>query len=121
MATAITYLLVSGAQKSQDVEANPKIKESDFELEKSFEEQGEIGSALRFSVRRPLEEKESGTELASMMSEAFPEATVTLCTIEQRFNQIEHLQTIVFQKGRRAGEIEHGYLYTVGEAQGGQS
>jgi hypothetical protein len=48
------------------------------------------------------------------LSSAFPEAPVTYCEVEERFNNVEHFRTVVYVAGREAGEIEHGFAFNVG-------
>jgi hypothetical protein len=39
---------------------------------------------------------------------------VTFCEVEERFNNVEHVRTVVYIAGREAGEIEHGFAFNVG-------
>ncbi|MFB6098032.1 MAG: hypothetical protein ABEK84_02760, partial [Salinibacter sp.] len=70
--------------------------------------------ALRFAVASGLEDSESLEAPCRKLSADFPEATVTFCEVEERFDQVEHLRSVVFIGGQRAGEIEHGYVLNVG-------
>lgn len=117
MAKVTTYLLVSNLKEGKTPEDHQVIGERGFEVEKIFDQKDSVTRAVQFSVEYPIEENESMKETATEISEAFPESTVTLCEVEQRLGQIEHVHTTVFQNGSYAGEIEHGFLYNVGDPQ----
>ena len=117
MAQVTTYLLVSGLKESDNLVGQQALKESEFEVDNKFEQRDNTYGATRFSFQCPIEEKESTEETAIEVSKEFPNSTVTLCAVEQRFGQIEHMQTTVFKHGTCVGEIEHGSLYNVGRPQ----
>lgn len=115
MATVITYLLVSAPDDSDAVSAHPVLKEHGFErrpIEDS--EDRDALPALRFAVASALEDSVSLEEPCRELSAAFPEATITFCEVEERFDQVEHLRSVVFIDGQKAGEIEHGYVLNIG-------
>jgi hypothetical protein len=144
MATVVTYVLVSDPQDPHAVRSHPAIDAHGLEPqpideqpideqsigEQSIGEQsigekegehesrqraaGDVRAALRFSVARPLEDHERLDAPCRDLSSAFPEATVILYEVEERFDQIEHLRSVVFVGGRRAGHIEHGSIFSVG-------
>jgi putative NIF3 family GTP cyclohydrolase 1 type 2 len=115
MATVVTYLLVSNPDDPEAVRVHPTLEDHNFELH-PMEEKGEGDTlpALRFAVASALEDRTSLEVPCKQLSSDFPEATVTLCEVEERFDQVEHLRSVVFIGGRRAGEIEHGYVLNVG-------
>lgn len=115
MATVITYLLVSNPSDPEAVEAHPIIQEHGFErqLVEGLEESDSL-SALKFVVASALEDSADLEGPCKNLSETFPKATVTFCQVEERFDQVEHLRSIVFIGGKWAGEIEHGYVFNVG-------
>lgn len=114
MAQVTTYLLVSGLKEDEHPKNLPILKKSEFEIEKEFREKTTSCDAVRFSFQCPIEEHESKEGMASELSNTLPESTVTLCAMEERFGQIERIQTTVFRDGCYAGGIEHGSLYNVG-------
>ena len=117
MAQVTTYLLVSGLKEDERPERLPILKESEFEVEKRFKEKSDSCGAIRLLRQSPIEEHEPKQKIATELSKALPESTVTLCVTEERFGQIERLRTTVFKDGCHAGEIEHGSLYNVGGQQ----
>ena len=114
MATLVRYLLVSNPSDPDAVRTHPILEEHGFEPEPMEDQPEDALSALRFSVVSALEDSESLEEPCREVSAAFPEATVTYCEIEERFDQVEHLRSIVFIDGNKAGKIEHGYILNVG-------
>ena len=115
MAKVTTYLLLSNIKGRGELDDHPVLKESGFEVEKVFEQKKNGNRAVRLSIQCPIEENESREETAIAISEAFPESTVTLCAVEERLGQIEHVYASIFKDGDHAGEIEHGALYNVGK------
>lgn len=114
MASVITYLLVSNPDSKEAVQSHSIVKDHGFEVQETSKEQNESVPALRFVVRTPLEETSDLETPCRKLSAAFPETTVTYCEVEERFEQVEHVRTVVFIGGRHAGEIEHGYILNVG-------
>lgn len=129
MATVVTYVLVSDPQDPDAVRSHPAIDahgleprpideqtigEKDEIHESGERAAGDTRAALRFSVARPLEDHEHLDAPCRDLSSAFSEATVTLCEVEERFDQIEHLRSVVFIGGQQAGHIEHGSIFSVG-------
>lgn len=115
MATKITYLIVSGSDDISAVQDHPFVAESGLERQDTRESGPQQAAAVTFAVEQTLEEGDKLIEPARKMSTDFPEATVVLCEVEERFDQVERLQTIVFMDGKNAGDIEHGYIYNVGQ------
>jgi hypothetical protein len=115
MATVVTYLLVSAPNDPDAVCDHSLLEEHGFEREPmEGREDDESLPALKFSVAHALEEKPSLKEPCRTLSAAFPDATITFCEVEERFDQVEHLQSVVFIGGEHAGEIEHGYMLNIG-------
>jgi len=129
MATVVTYILVSDPQDPDAVRSHPVIDAHGLEPQPIDEQSigkkdetresgeratGDTRAALRFSVARPLEDHERLDAPCRDLSSAFSEATVILCEVEERFDQIEHLRSVVFIGGQQAGHIEHGSIFSVG-------
>lgn len=113
MASRTSYLLISNISNIDAIQDHSFIEEQGFELREKWEGEGVIPS-LKFILTRSLEETEDIEESTRNFSSSFPDATVILCEVEERFNQIDHLQTNVFIDGQRAGEFEQGYILNVG-------
>ena len=115
VANVITYLLVSDPDDPEAVRSHPLVDEHGFELHASENEpENTERPAVRLAVGSALEDGDSLEEPCRELSAAFPEAVVTYCEVEERFDQIEHLRSVVFINGRHAGEIEHGYVFNMG-------
>lgn len=114
MATVVTYLLVSNPSEPDAVREHPVLQEHGFEPHPIEDREEEALPALRFAIASALEDRASLQGPARELSTAFPEATVTVCDVEERFDQVEHLRSVVFVDGKQAGEIEHGYVLNVG-------
>lgn len=114
MATVVTYLLVSDPKDPQSVRSHPLLEDHDFETHSAKQEESDALPALRFSTTNALEDRPNLENPCRKLSSNFPEATITLCEVKERFDQVEHLRSVVFMDGKRAGEIEHGYVLNVG-------
>lgn len=115
MATVVTYLLVSDPTDPDAVQSHPILQEHGFERRPMEEhEEGDGRPALKFAVASVLEESASLEAPCRELSAAFPEAVITFCEVEERFDQVEHFRSVVFIDGQQAGEIEHGYVLNVG-------
>lgn len=114
MATVVTYLLVSAPKDPDAVGSHPILEEHGFEPRRMERDESEAPPALKFVVTSALEDSPSLEAPCRQLSAAFPEATVTFCEVEERFDQVEHLRSVVFIGGQQAGEIEHGYVLNVG-------
>lgn len=115
MATVVTYLLVSNPENPDAVESHPIIGEHGFERRPMGEDDADDAlPARKFAVAHPLEDRADLEAPCRQLSASFPEATVTYCEVEERFDHVEHLRSIVFIDGQRAGDIEHGYVFNVG-------
>lgn len=115
MATVVTYLLVSNPNDPDAIQSHPILQEHGFER-RPMEEQEEADElpALKFAVASALEDSASLEPPCRELSAAFPDAVVTFCEVEERFDQVEHLRSVVFIDGQKAGEIEHGHVLNVG-------
>jgi hypothetical protein len=115
MATLVTYLLVSNPNDPDAVSAHPTLQEHGFERRPMEDPKDDDAlPALRFAVASALEDSVSLEEPCRELSAAFPDATITFCEVEERLDQVEHLRSIVFIDGQKAGEIEHGYVLNIG-------
>jgi len=114
MATVTTYLLVSGPSAPEAVREHDLFEEYEFEHRETIESGEQQLPALQFALKYPLEEAVELTEAIRQFSKEVPDATVVLCEVEERFDQVERLQMIVFRDGKRGGDIEHGFIYNVG-------
>jgi hypothetical protein len=115
MATTITYVLVSGADDVSAVRDHQLVSESVLEHRETRDSGPQQVSAVSFAAEQPLEEEEKLSDVAREMSDEFSEATVILCEVEERFDHVERLQTLVFMNGKNAGKVEHGYIFNVGQ------
>lgn len=113
MASVTTYLLVSGPEDPDSVHGHPMIVESGFDLQQTFPAEEGL-PAVRFATESALEEHESLMEPCRQLSQDFPEATIVVYEVEERFHQVEHLKSAVFVDGQPAGHVEHGSVLTVG-------
>jgi len=115
MATVVTYLLVSDPEDPEAVRSHPILEEHDFEVQSTEDREAkDAPPALKFAVANALDDSTSLETPCRELSAAFPDAIVTYCEIKERFEQVEHLRSIVFIGGQQAGEIEHGHLFNVG-------
>jgi hypothetical protein len=114
MATIVTYLLVSNPKDPDAVREHPVLQKHGFEPRPMEGEDEHELPALKFAVASALDDSASLEGPCRELSAAFPDATITFCEVEERFEQVERLRSIVFIDGRRAGEIEHGHLFNVG-------
>lgn len=114
MATVKSYVLVSGPDDPNAVKAHSLVEAHGLEFQNSKTDDVHEVCSLTFAVTSSLEEMESLDECCRELSHVFPEAVITLCEVEERFDQVEHLRCVVFMNGRQGGEIEHGYILNVG-------
>jgi hypothetical protein len=114
MATVVTYVLVSNPDDPDAVDEHAVIEEHGFELQNREEGDAGTGGSLRYSVATALQEDTELEAPVRDLSADFPEAVVTFCEVEERFNNVEHFRSVVYIAGREAGEIEHGFAFNVG-------
>lgn len=114
MATVVTYLLVSDPEDPATVRSHPVIQEHDFELRSVEEGDSDALRSMEFAAVRTLEASSNLEGPSRTLSSDVPEATITCCRIEERFDQVEHVRSVVFIGGQKAGEIEHGYVLNIG-------
>lgn len=114
MATVVTYLLVSDPEDPDAVRSHPLLERHGFEPRPMDEPDEESRPALQFAATGALEDRPDLKGPCRQLSAAFPHATITYCEVEERFDHVEHLRSIVFIDGKQAGEIEHGYVFNVG-------
>jgi len=112
MATVTTYVLVSRPDDPDAVDDHDVIEDHGFELQNREEDDGE--TSLRYKVETALQEDIDLEGPVRRLSGDLPEAVVTFCEVEERFNNVEHVRTVVYIAGREAGEIEHGFAFNVG-------
>ena len=114
MATVVTYLLVSNPKDPDAVRTHPTLEKHGFEPQPTDDrENGELTS-LKFAAASALEDSTSLKDSCRELSADFPDATITFCEVEERFEQVEHFRSVVFIDGQEAGEIEHGYVFNIG-------
>lgn len=114
MASVVSYVLASRLHEPSAVKEHSVVADYDLELQTETDDDAENVCSVTFSVTSSLEEMESLDECCRELSSEFPDAVITLCEVEERFDQVEHLRCVVFMDGREGGEIEHGYVLNVG-------
>lgn len=114
MASITTYLLVSGPEQPEAVPNHDLVAEYPFEHRGTQEGTEQQLPALTFALEQPLEEADDLTSAARDLSSDLPTATVVLCEVEERFDQVERLQLHVFRHGKRGGALDHGHVFNVG-------
>lgn len=114
MAATTTYLLVSGLEDPESIRSHPLFETHDFELRERLEASSDQLDALTFAVKQPIEEAVDFKDEVQQLSADVPEATVVICEVEERFDQVERLELNVFSNGKQGGDIEHGYVFNVG-------
>lgn len=117
MATRTTYLLISGISDLDHGRNLPVFSEYNLEHRKTYASSSDQAPALKYAIEEPLEEAVDLSQGAQALSKELPEATVLLCDVEERFDQIDNVHTVMFIGGKRAGEIEHGHVFNVGGRQ----
>lgn len=115
MATITTYLLVSGADDQEAVQSHPVVDHWNLDVRNTREEHSDQVAGVKLVHESPLEDQDDLTTPAQTLSADFPSATVLLCEVEERFDHIERLQTKMYRKGKNAGNVEHGYIFNVGD------
>jgi hypothetical protein len=114
MATITTYLLVSGPETPETVSDHEVFTEYAFD-HRGTQEAGEHQlPAVTFALEQPLEEADDLDAAVRKLSLDLPAATVVLCEVEERFDQVERLQLCVYSNGKRGGTLDHGYVFNVG-------
>ena len=114
MASITSYLLVSGPAEPEAVLEHDLFDDFGFEHRETQEAGEDQLPALTFSLQHPLEESIDLEKPVRRFSQDVPGATVLLCVVEERFDQVEHLDISVFREGKRGGDVEHGYIFNVG-------
>lgn len=114
MATITTYLLVSGLEDPRSVLDHDLFGDYAFEQRETQEAGEHQRSALTFALEQPLDEAEDLSGAIRDFSADVPSATVVLCEVEERFDQVERLQLHLFRNGKDGGDLEHGYVFNVG-------
>lgn len=114
MATITTYLLVWGTEESDLVRSHELFDEYDFEQMETYDAEPPKHPTVKFALEKPLDEAVDVEEEVRDYSTTVPDASVLLCTVEERFDQIERMQLVVFRDGKRGGGIEHGHFFQVG-------
>ena len=114
MATITTYLLVSGLEQPEAVSNHEVFAEYGFEHRGTQSAGEQQVPAVTFALEQPLEEADELEAAARDLSADLSEATVVLCEVEERFDQVERLQVHVYRHGKCGGALDHGYVYNVG-------
>lgn len=116
MAAVTTHLILSGPELDGETVARHFLFEDvEFGEVEDHESSPEQQPHLHLRHESPLEEE--GVDfprLAREASEVFPGATVLVLEVEERFGQVERVQTRLFIGGKDAGEVEQGYVFNVG-------
>lgn len=116
MASLTTYLLVSGVDEPSDVEAHSVTETHDLEVRATQPgDSDEEVPSVTLVHECALEDRVDLASAARTLSGDFPAATVVYCVVEERFDHVERLQTLVFRDGLSAGRIEHGYVFNIGD------
>ena len=114
MATLTTYLLVSGIKQPEGIQSHDLFESYDFKERERVESDDQGLPTLKYVLERSLEGAADLEEDVRALSADIPGSTVVMCEVEERFDQVERLQLIVFRNGRRGGDVEHGYIFNVG-------
>lgn len=114
MATITTYLLVSGPEDPASVPDHDLFSEYGFEHQETQQAGEEQLPADTFALEQPLDDAEELVGAVRAFSTDVPAASVVLCEVEERFDQVERLQLHVFRNGNRGAVVEHGYVFNVG-------
>jgi hypothetical protein len=114
MATLTSYLLVSAPDDVSAVQEHPLVKDEALEVREVIRADSEQAASLTLAHQAPVEEQPDLSDTARGLSEAFPDASVLLCAVEERFDQIERVQATTYRAGKEAGKVEHGYIFNVG-------
>lgn len=113
MASLTTYLLVSGTDAPRDIETHPTLESYEWAVRDVTDDEGTV-PRITLVHDCPLEDRVDLSEPARALSDALPDATVILSVVEERFDHIERLETVLYRDGNKAGNIEHGYVFNVG-------
>lgn len=116
MASLTTYLLVSGVDDTSEVQDYSAISDYDLEIREQVDSTDSQTSQVKFVLEQPVENAIDLQDPARRISSTFPDAIVVLCVVEERFEQVERLQTQVYRDGKDAGQIEHGYILNIGSS-----
>jgi hypothetical protein len=114
MATITTYVLVSGPEDLASVPEHELFSAYAFEQRGTQEGGEEQLPAATFALEQPLDDAEELVGVVRAFSADVPTASVVLCEVEERFDQVERLQLHVFRDWKRGGAVEHGYVFNVG-------
>ena len=114
MAIVTTYLLVSNPEDPGAVRTHPILEKHGFKSQPTEDGEDRGRPSLKFAVTNALQDSVSLEVPCQELSAAFPDATITFCEVEERFDQVEHFRSVVFINGQEAGEIEHGYVFNIG-------
>ncbi|MFB6246960.1 MAG: hypothetical protein ABEL97_00140 [Salinibacter sp.] len=114
MASLTTYLLVSGVDAPRDLEGHPALESYDVETYNVTDDE-DGPSRVTLVHESDLEDRVDLSDAARALSAAFPDASVVLSVVEERFDHVERLKTVLYRGGNTAGRIEHGYVFNVGQ------
>lgn len=115
MATVTSYLILSGSES--DVEAIPGhslLEDVSFDDMEVIESSADQQPRVKIKHTSALEEETDYNRIAREMSASFPTSTVLVVEVEERFDQVERVQTRLYMEGKSAGEVEHGYVFNIG-------
>ena len=114
MASLTTYLMVSGVNAPRDLEDHPDLAPHDLEVRDVTDAEDTVPQ-VTFVHESGLEDRVDLSDAARGLSAAHPDASVVLSVVEERFDHIERLETVLYRGGKKAGKIEHGYVFNVGQ------
>lgn len=114
MADITTYLLVSGAADPESVPDHTLFAEYAFDHLETTEGGDQQLPSHTFALQHPLDETIEIEEPVRRFSGDVPQATVVVCTVEERFDQVERLEVNVYRDGQKGSDLEHGYIFNVG-------
>lgn len=114
MAALKTYLLISGLESPAPVSDSPLVEKYGFEHRETREPGPEQRASVTFVVERSLEETVDLEAPLRKLSTTLPDATIIVCEVEERFDQVERFHMQVYRDGKKGGSVEHGYIFNVG-------
>jgi hypothetical protein len=116
MARYVHYVLVSGADDPEGVLDHDAVADMGLEPDDRRDADDQHTASLRFSAEQGLDE--DGPDYPACcrrLSADLPDAVVTYCKLEERFQNIENALVQTYINGREGASVEHGYVLNVGQ------